>query len=506
MSSLAAARADNFYYPPDFDPKKHQTLNKYNGQHPLRERAAKLDQGILVIRFEIPFNIWCDKCGEHIAKGERFNAEKKAIGHYHSTKVLQFCMTHHCGCRITIQTDPKNAEYLVVEGARKKEESYSAADAEVIELPDEEERERRRRDPLYRLEYQQDAKAKALSGAARLAAIQDMADARAADPYTLNRALRASLRGEKRTAAALESQRVALGLPGVVQLLPGAEADGLAAQVAFLTSSARAEAGAEAKRKRILEQDIFLGAAAGAGCAGIASAGGAAIASGAGAAAAAVAAVGGIGGRGMAPAVAAAVVKRQVATAAAGAAVKVRAVEAGRLPLEAARAGSATGGRGEAAGSGSDRGGCGGGAQEPASSGNRKAGVPCAAATAGTPAAAGGGAANGASRGAGVSDAAAGAGAPSGSSSSRMPPGAAALAAAAARKSASAQHRSGGAARPTGHTGTAAGLGNGLVGVAAAGGGGGGGVKRSLKDRAAELQRRRLGPSGVGLTTSRPDM
>ncbi|KXZ43532.1 hypothetical protein GPECTOR_88g475 [Gonium pectorale] len=156
MSSLAAAKADNFYFPPDFDPKRHQSLNKYHGQHPLRERAKKLDQGILVIRFEVPFNIWCDKCGEHIAKGERFNAEKKAIGSYHSTKVLQFSMTHHCGCRITIQTDPKNAEYLVVEGARKKEETYSAADAEVIELPDEEERERRRRDPLYRLEYQQE--------------------------------------------------------------------------------------------------------------------------------------------------------------------------------------------------------------------------------------------------------------------------------------------------------------------------------------------------------------
>lgn len=71
-------------------------------------------------RFEIPFNIWCGKCGEHIAKGERFNAEKKAIGNYHSTKVLQFTMTHHCGCKITIQTDPKNAEYIVVEGAQRK--------------------------------------------------------------------------------------------------------------------------------------------------------------------------------------------------------------------------------------------------------------------------------------------------------------------------------------------------------------------------------------------------
>jgi hypothetical protein len=28
MSSLAAARADNFYYAPGFDPDKHKTLNK----------------------------------------------------------------------------------------------------------------------------------------------------------------------------------------------------------------------------------------------------------------------------------------------------------------------------------------------------------------------------------------------------------------------------------------------------------------------------------------------
>lgn len=30
-------------------------------------------------RFEVPFNIWCDTCGEHIAKGVRFNAEKKQV-------------------------------------------------------------------------------------------------------------------------------------------------------------------------------------------------------------------------------------------------------------------------------------------------------------------------------------------------------------------------------------------------------------------------------------------
>ena len=33
-----------------------------------------------MIRFEMPFNVWCGKCNHLIGKGVRFNAEKKAIG------------------------------------------------------------------------------------------------------------------------------------------------------------------------------------------------------------------------------------------------------------------------------------------------------------------------------------------------------------------------------------------------------------------------------------------
>ena len=40
----------NKYYPPDWDPSKG-SVNKYVGQHPLRDRAKKLSQGILVIRY-----------------------------------------------------------------------------------------------------------------------------------------------------------------------------------------------------------------------------------------------------------------------------------------------------------------------------------------------------------------------------------------------------------------------------------------------------------------------
>ena len=64
-------KAVNRYYPPDFDPNKHGSINKYRNSHPLRERAKRLSEGILVIRFEMPYNIWCGGCGKHIGMGKK---------------------------------------------------------------------------------------------------------------------------------------------------------------------------------------------------------------------------------------------------------------------------------------------------------------------------------------------------------------------------------------------------------------------------------------------------
>lgn len=69
----------NKWYPSDFDPKKHGSANGYQNTHHLRERARKIDQGILIVRFELPFNIWCLGCNNHIGMGVRYNAEKKVI-------------------------------------------------------------------------------------------------------------------------------------------------------------------------------------------------------------------------------------------------------------------------------------------------------------------------------------------------------------------------------------------------------------------------------------------
>lgn len=103
---MGERKGTNKYYPPDYDPKKGG-LNKFLGTHALRERARKIDRGIIIIRFEMPYNIWCEGCNNHIGMGVRYNAEKTKIGMYYTTPVYQFRMKCHlCDNHFEIKTDP----------------------------------------------------------------------------------------------------------------------------------------------------------------------------------------------------------------------------------------------------------------------------------------------------------------------------------------------------------------------------------------------------------------
>ncbi|CAI5504578.1 unnamed protein product [Closterium sp. Naga37s-1] len=228
-STLAAARADNFYYPPEWTPEQG-SLNKFQGQHPLRERAKKLGDGILVIRFEMPFHVWCGGCKAMIAKGVRFNAEKKHIANYLSTKIWSFKMRSAC-CQheIEIHTDPKNCDYLVVSAAERKAVEYDAEDAGTVELPSKEEREQLL-DPLVRLEHGGRDRKRAAAAAPTLAAVKAAADTKHADPFRLNRVLRSQLRERKKRVAEEEAEARSRGL--AIRLLPPSQADSAAAAAA----------------------------------------------------------------------------------------------------------------------------------------------------------------------------------------------------------------------------------------------------------------------------------
>lgn len=68
-------------------------------------------------RFEMPFNVWCLGCNNHVGMGVRYNAEKKKIGMYYTTPLYEFRMKCHlCDNYFVIRTDPKVSFQLCMDG------------------------------------------------------------------------------------------------------------------------------------------------------------------------------------------------------------------------------------------------------------------------------------------------------------------------------------------------------------------------------------------------------
>ncbi|GAA5938912.1 hypothetical protein JCM3775_003163 [Rhodotorula graminis] len=188
----------NRYYPPDYDPDKHSTLNSYHGKHALGKRAHKADQGILVVRFELPYNIWCGTCNAHIGQGVRYNAEKSKVGMYHSTPILAFRFKCHlCQGRIEIRTDPQNTRYVVTEGAKQKNEEWDPEENGQLVIDNAASTSTAPPDPFASLEKTVTQRAAALTAAERLHALEEHNSARWSDPFAASRALRASFRDKK---------------------------------------------------------------------------------------------------------------------------------------------------------------------------------------------------------------------------------------------------------------------------------------------------------------------
>ncbi|CAH1775350.1 unnamed protein product [Owenia fusiformis] len=202
---MGERKGQNKYYPPDFDPAKHRSLDAYHGSHPLRERARKLkSQGILIIRFEMPYNIWCGGCNSHIGMGVRYNAEKSKVGNYYSTPIYKFRMKCHlCDNHFEIQTDPANCEYVILSGARRKEQRWDPAENEQIVTEDRNVIKKMVNDPMFKLEHGETDKVKhkkSLPNLGELASIQDQYR----DDYMLNKLARNKFRGEKKALASKE--------------------------------------------------------------------------------------------------------------------------------------------------------------------------------------------------------------------------------------------------------------------------------------------------------------
>lgn len=191
---MGERKGQNKYYPPDYDPKAGG-LNKWQGVHALRERGRKSHLGIIIIRFEMPYNIWCSGCNNHIGMGVRYNAEKKKVGMYYTTPVYEFDMKCHlCDNHFIIKTDPGNLDYVILSGARRQENRWDPLENSQVVPETKETQKRLFDDPMYKLEHgTNDLQAGSAAGP-RLAQLFRRNEDTWADTYTANQKLRQDFR------------------------------------------------------------------------------------------------------------------------------------------------------------------------------------------------------------------------------------------------------------------------------------------------------------------------
>ena len=225
------------YVPPELEGVV--SFNQASGKgHALGSRARNISSGILTVRFEIPFSIWCTTCPKPtiIGQGVRFNAEKKKVGNYYSTPIYSFRFKHiQCGGAIEIRTDPQNTAYVVTEGAKKRDsgEDRLKEGEIVIGGKSEEEKKRLEEDPFARAEEQATDKRQASTEKARIEQLYRRNDRDWDDPGEMNRKLRRTFRAERKIrhnkAEATEALQERMGIG--IDLLEEVEDDAKRAQL-----------------------------------------------------------------------------------------------------------------------------------------------------------------------------------------------------------------------------------------------------------------------------------
>lgn len=255
---MAERKAVNKYYPPDWTPSKG-SINKFRGTHALRERARKLHMGILIIRFEMPFNIWCNGCGNHIGMGVRYNAEKTKVGMYYTTPIYKFRMKCHlCTNHFEIQTDPQNLDYVILDGARRQERRWDPTQNEQVVPEEKEVSKKLTLDSMYRLEHGVEDKAKQKSIRPSLIQLEEYKE-KWKDDYMLNKLLRQQFREKKKDLAVAEEKNSLLLKKSSlnIELLPETSEDKRLASLLKLSPVKSFNERQKLKREETLSRSIF---------------------------------------------------------------------------------------------------------------------------------------------------------------------------------------------------------------------------------------------------------
>ncbi len=136
---------------------------------------------------------------------------------YDATKDV---LTRVLACNaLVIQTDPKNSDYVVASGGRRKVETYDEAAAGVFDLSTDSERARLAEDPFYRLEHAGRDTAVMNEAKPRLTQLIELRDQQRADDYSTSQLLRKRHRSRKKQEQAAAAAQASSATP-LIPLLP----------------------------------------------------------------------------------------------------------------------------------------------------------------------------------------------------------------------------------------------------------------------------------------------
>ena len=258
MSSLAATQSDGFYFPPEWRPE-FGGLSKYQGS-----KGANQYQTHGIIRFELPFDAWCLKCGRHMSKGLRFNAKKeKAPEKYFTTQIWAFsmsCPCPTCDQKFVIKTDPENDTYNMAEGMRKMEQDFEPeSNDSLIVATSDEDRHLLATDPIFRLQHEKEDRRKALSAKDHLESLIDLQDSQREKDYDMNSLLRKGSRQKRKRATFLldEGKKRGLNIPMVE---PDDADNAMAKSIKFQRSKNISFVSAERKKMALVQAESIFSA------------------------------------------------------------------------------------------------------------------------------------------------------------------------------------------------------------------------------------------------------
>eukprot|EP01031_Cornospumella_fuschlensis_P032279 gene32279-39038_t len=194
MSSLAASRADNFYYPPEWRPEMGG-ISKFQGS-----KGKNQYEQYGIIRFELPFDAWCLNCKRHMGKGLRFNAKKDKAGKYFSTTIWEFkTKCYSCDQEFVIRTNPQESTYDYVSGLRKHEQDATQHEEDgSIELLSDEVKMKVAADAMFRLERGTESNQVMKTAKRRLEDLEDLQAETYKQDYDMNSLLRSKNRKKRK--------------------------------------------------------------------------------------------------------------------------------------------------------------------------------------------------------------------------------------------------------------------------------------------------------------------